>query len=194
MYIYVYICTNVCFSPSSDFNYWANTIWIAWKSDLLTSRVKDQEGLSLCTPHHNANLLRGDSSWPDSSASQWLFKSLTCLGMAWFGNLVSPSQASLKDHPCPLSALCPNKDVGRTAWTSSCRLREICSPFSLILPLLFLGFISLWVSSGLPPAGSYPEMQIGFWEHHSIVLCNLQSINRGTDKEDACLCVCVSTN
>ena len=200
MYIYAYIRTNVCFSPSSDFDYWANTIWIAWKSDLLTSRVKDQEGLS-SVPHTimpTYPISKDTERWcelaglqcMDWARSQWLFKSLTCSGMAWFGNLVSPSQASLKDHPCPLSALCPNKDLGRMAWTSSYRLREICSPFS-ILPLLFLGFISLWVSSGLPPAGSYPEMQIGFWEHHSIVLCNLQSIDRGTDKEDACLCVCI---
>ena len=108
----------------------------------------------------------------DWARSQWLFKSLTCLGMAWFGNLVSPSQASLKDHPHLLSALCPNKDLGRMAWTSSRTLREICSPFSL---MLFFGFISLWGSSGLPPAGCYPEMQIGFWEHHSILLCNLMS-------------------
>ena len=32
------------------------TLFEYWKSDLLTSRVKDQEGLFFCTPHHTANL------------------------------------------------------------------------------------------------------------------------------------------
>lgn len=107
--IYMYIC--LFFSPSSNFNYWANTIWIAWSQ--ISWPPGEGSRRSVLLPHTipptipSPRILRGDVAGPDSSAWTGLglssFSKLNMLGYGLVWNLVSPSQ--LLGYPCPVCSV-----------------------------------------------------------------------------------------
>ena len=180
----VYVC--VCFSSSSAFYYGANTTfptWIVWKSDLLTSRVKGQEGLFFYASHYpNPSCLQGcwELMWAGQTPVHGLgyvsvagsSKGLTRLGMACFGIQSPPPPPRLlwKVTPAPC-LLCAPKRFREGG------LDKLPKTWGDLFPILPHSFPWVLLSVGkLWPATHWvlpSEMQVGLWEHHLRRLCNI---------------------